>query len=328
MSSTAFDTILYTGDGTAPRTLSGLSFQSDMVWSKNRSDNVDHTLMDSVRGFASGKQLYPNETYHEGQYNSYGYLSGVSSTGFTIGAAGSYYNYNTHNYVNWCWKKGAAYGFDIVAYTGTGSVQNINHSLGIAPKLLITKERNATSAQDWYTLHMFMATDPETDWMALDTGGGASDNNTVWNDTAPTATQFTVGANTGNNESGKDHVAYLWSEIEGFSKFSYFIGNGSTNGTFVYCGFKPKLIIWKHASGYLSGAGSWTLIDAERDTYNVSNHQIWAETTSSESTSYNVVDLLANGFKLRHAGYDWNYSGDRYIFMAWAETPFKYSTAR
>jgi hypothetical protein len=323
-SSTGFDVALYTGDGSAPRTISSVGHQPNMILSKDRSDNADWTIIDSVRGAGQMMQLYTNDNYHEGQYNAYGYISAFTSTGFTIGAAGSFANYNTHNFLNACWKEGAAYGLDVVAYTGTGAVQNISHNLGVVPKFIITKERNASNVQNWYVYHANVSNSaPATHHLYLDTTAALQTNNTVWNDTAPTSSVFTLGANTGNNESGKLHIAYLFAEIEGFSKFGYYIGNGNANGPFVYCGFRPRMIIVKSISAY-----SWMLKTTDIDKYNVSTSMLIPDLSAAEDPNGFSFDILSNGFKIRGSNVTINTSTTRHIFMAWAETPFKNSNAR
>ena len=160
--------------------------------------------------------------------------------------------------------------------------------------------------------------------MYLDTTGAKDTSRTDWNSTSPTSSVFSVnGSNT--NRSAIDMVAYCWAEIAGFSKFGSYTGNGSNDGVFVYCGFRPKFIMMKSSSS----VSSWAIVDASRDTYNLAGQGLDANTSAAEFTpasSGYPLDILSNGFKLRYSGQP--NTAQTYIFMAFAENPFKNANAR
>ena len=169
-----------------------------------------------------------------------------------------------------------------------------------------------------------MASDPETDYMQFNSTNAAQDNSTVWNDTAPTSTVFSVGQ--GSMTNGDDSVAYCFHSVEGFSKFDYYTGNGNANGPYIYTGFTPKLVIIQNVE---TGSSNWRFLDTEREPANVVNNGLWANLSNSEGTSStNMIDILSNGFKIRGTGNGVNANNDRIIYMTWAEFPFSYSNAR
>jgi hypothetical protein len=214
--------------------------------------------------------------------------------------------------VAWCWKKQAG-SFDVVTYSGTSSAQSIAHSLGVAPKFMIVKCRNATSS--WQVYHHYLGNQAA---MFLDqTSTGVRNDNTRWNSTSPTSTHFTVGTDGGMNGSGRTFVAYLWAEVPGFSSFGAYRGNSNTTGgPFIYTGLRPAFIM----AVPITYGDNWVMVDSARDTYNNNaNKYLLASSTNAEATSSSVVfDMLANGFKIRNTG--WN-SNHTYIYMAFAEHP-------
>jgi hypothetical protein len=241
-SATGFDVVTYTGDATV-RDITDLSFQLDLVWIKNRDQADEHKLIDSVRGVT--KELSSNSTNVEST-DANG-LTAFLSNGFSLGTGAAGYNDNAESFVAWCFRVGVKYGFDIQTYEGTGVAHAENHDLGGVPELMIIK--NLESSEHWiaYQHHALNKTDPETDYGILDTIGAWADLNTMWNDTTPTSSQFTVGVNGAVNENLKDHVGYLWRSIPGFSKVFSYTGNGNANGPFVHCGFRPKYIMLKNS---------------------------------------------------------------------------------
>ena len=320
------DATLWTGDGSSTRTISGINFQPDFIWTKSRSIANYHNVYDSVRGFGTAKSLNSNSTDSEGTYDKlYGYISAATASGFSVanGTDGSqpnaYTNQNGITYVGWQWKKGAAPGFDIVTYTGNGTARSINHSLGVAPKFIIVKDRSAVNP--WPTYHASLGVQYYTLLNTTD----ASYNNLAnyWGSTAPTSTVFNVNTYGGNNTNGDNYVAYLFAEIPGFSKFGSYTGNGSTDGPFVYCGFRPKYVMYKRTDT----TGDWIVHDAARNTYNLTNNLLYPNKSDAEvAASGAVSDFTSNGFKLRGTSPDIN--GGTVIFAAFAESPMKYSLAR
>ena len=217
-------------------------------------------------------------------------------------------------------------GFSVVTYTGTGANATVGHGLGVAPKMIIVKDRGTTDV--WMVYHSSLGA---TKYIVLNLTSAAATLSTVWNNTEPTSSVFSVGTVADTNRNTFNLVAYCFAEIAGFSKFGSYTGNGSTDGPFVYLGFRPKFVIFKD----YSNAHSWIMVDSSRNTYNVAGDYLRAESTAAENATYSVanntaVDFLSNGFKLRNAGVNSgeNNGSSNYIYMAFAENPFKNSNAR
>ena len=337
-----FNTVLYTGNSTT-NAITDVGFQPDMVWLKGRSQSSYHGLYDVVRGAGSTKGLYPNANEAEGNNSAYQNLVSFDSDGFTLGATSSsnVINDNTQTYVGWNWKangSGAsntdgtinttatsantAAGFSIVSYTGDdASSATIGHGLSKAPELIILKPRN--KVDDWIVGSIQpVASMDFTDYLTLQADTALGSVATFWNDTAPTSSVFTVG--TSNTVNGSyNYIAYCWHSVEGYSKIGSYVGNGNANGPFIYTGFRPAFVITK----YISSIGHWRIKDNKRDTYNKMENTMWANMSSVEQNE-NDHDWCANGFKIRNSGSQENASGGKFIYMAFAETPFKHATAR
>jgi hypothetical protein len=309
---------LRTGTG-ATASVSSLSFQPDLVWTKSRSAATNNNLFDSVRGVQNG--IVSNSTAIE--YSDANTLTAFNSNGYTYGSDASSrgVNINTNTYVDWVWKKGVTPGFDIVTWTADGtSPRNISHSLGAVPKFIITKQRSP-NAENWFTYHSEMGA---TKNLRLDESVAAQTQIGAWNDTAPTSTQFTTGNFANFTTNGNTLVAYLFAEISGFSKFGSYVGNSSSDGPFVWCGFRPKWIFLKGQNI----ATSWRQYDAARMPNNEAKSPLYFNAANAESAEANGIDILSNGFKLRWSDNVINGSGSTYIFAAFAEAPFKYARAR
>jgi len=207
-----------------------------------------------------------------------------------------------------------------VGYTGTGVAKTEAHSLGVVPEMMIVKNR--TDADHWIVYHHGVAADPETDRLLLNETQAVADDATMWNDTAPTSSVFTVGTYNGVNGSGDDMIAYLFASVEGFSKVFSYTGNASADGPFVYCGFRPRFILIKDTAT----ATSWRLHDTARDTYNVQTKPLYPNLSDAEGTETHL-DVLSNGFKIRNAGAGVG-AAQVHIGIAFAEHPFKYANAR
>ena len=329
-----FNTVLYTGNGST-QSITGVGFQPDWVWAKDRGAVVHHTLTDSSRGVHY--DLFSSSTSQ--QSNDTNGLTAFDSDGFSLGSSTNH-NVSSNTYVAWNWKANGGTtssntdgsitstvqtnttaGFSIVLYTGTGSGATIGHGLGAVPQTFIVKSRD--SAENWLVYHHKNTSAPETDALQLNVTNATVDSAGAWNDTAPTSTVFSVGSGNASNKSGDDFVAYCFAEIEGYSKFSSYTGNGSADGTFIYTGFRPAWFMIKRTDS----AGSWEMYDEQRIGYNVDNNTLFADLANVESTA-DRVDILSNGFKLRSTAGDNNASGGTFIYMAFAEAPFKYSNAR
>lgn len=329
---------LYTGNGST-LAVTGLGFSPDFVWVKSRSSaGKSHVLYDRVRGNYS---LFSDNTSAE----IAGYLASLDSDGFTTSVTpNDTANTNGTTYVGWTWKAGGTAvtntagsissqvsanptaGISVVTYTGTGTAATIGHGLGIAPKVVIIKSRSDSSTS-WIVYHSSIS---PSNLVTLQTTGAQQALPLYFNSTATTSTVFSIGsaANSGSdlNVNTKNYVAYCFAEVAGFSKFDSYIGNGSADGPFVYCGFRPRYVCVKQTSG---GGGSWELYDTERNTYNVANLLLEPNSSGAETTASGyVLDFLSNGFKLRGTGSGINTSSATYIFMAFAESPFNYSRAR
>ena len=312
------DAVTYTGTG-ASQSISSLGFSPDLVWIKGRSGATDHAIYDTTRGVQQdlGSNLTTDETTEAQGLTAFG------ANGFTIGTLAKI-NTSTATYVGWAWDESAINGLDIVSYTGNGTARTISHNLGVAPKMIIVKARTTASTdQGWPVYHASNTAAPETDYLLLSSDAATADLDTVWNDTAPTASVFSVGTGALVNTNNDTYIAYLFSEVEGFSKFGSYTGNGSSDGPFVWCGFRPALVISKNTGG----TGNWTILDNQREGYNVDNDPLFPNLSNAEGTT-DLFDFLSNGFKTRSTDSSVNTSGTNYIFAAFAEAPFKYARAR
>jgi len=314
-----FDATTYTGNGSTQSIVNAGGFQPDLVWMKSRGQAYSNVLADAVRGV--GKVLYSNATNAE---DTGAYLTAFNSNGFSVNITpGVAVNQNADPVVAWQWKEGATQGFDIVIGTAPASgAFTVNHSLGVAPAMIILKDRS-TGASNWGVYHKNMNASPQSYFQQLNTTIAATYNTSVWNNFAPTSTSFQSVANLIVNPSS-NFVAYLFAEVAGFSKFGSYVGNGSANGTFVFCGFRPRYVMVKRTDS----AVSWIVIDTARNPYNVSNYSLLPNSSAAEITSSTETDILSNGFKLRTTDVSLNASGGTYIYAVFAENPFKNALAR
>ena len=331
-----FDTLLWTGDDSSDRDITGLEFKPDMVWIKNRSQSDFHCIQDSVRG--ANKILYANDTDNEQTDNANGHVNSFLPDGFNVDAGGSgLVNENSENYVAWCWKAGGAAvsnsdgsitssisanqtaGFSIVTWTGTGSAGTIGHGLGDTPKIVIVKRR---SGGDNWQVYWIGAGTERSGFLSLTNAFSNGANTSYWGTSEPTSTVFSVGSSaTQTNASGETYVAYCWSEIPGYSKFGEYRGNGNSKGKYVNCGFKPAFLIIKR----INNSRNWMIFDNKRDPDNPVQTFLEADQSSSDATLNGGVLFLANGFRCITADTDVNANdtsgGDTYIYMAYAEQP-------
>ena len=330
-----FNTLLYTADQQANRVISGVGFQPDWVWLKNRNQAVTHDLYDAVRG--ATKALHSNS--NSAETNQPDGLIAFNSDGFTVDT--SWGNYATGNgYVSWNWLGGngtasnsngsitstisanATAGFSIVKWTGSGSSATLGHGLGATPKLIIVKNR--TDTVNWFLYNHSVITPSSTNkiFMTLNDSRAIESNGTATTFTSVSDTTFGVGTDNIINGSSDNMIAYVFAEKQGYSKFDKFIGNGNADGTFIYTGFKPAWIVMKASST----TGNWGMFDNKRIGYNVKNYNLRADQTNTEGTD-DAIDILSNGFKIRStSGGFGGGSGTTYIYMAFAENPFVTST--
>ena len=330
-----FNTVLYTGNGSA-RTITGVGFQPDWVWVKDRSSANYHYLYDSVRG--NNLNLFSNDASAEvnvttGQNG--GGIGSQASDGFNIvSGLVNTNNVNTSGnlYASWNWlgangtasntdgsitstvSANTTSGFSIVSYTGTGASATVGHGLNVAPSFLITKNRSGTDGWIVHTKAITATTWWDTRLLLASTataGSGAG-----YLTAEPTSTLFAISSFSPINASGNNYITYCFAEKKGFSKFGSYTGNGNADGTFVYTGFKPAFVIAKASS---VGGYSWAMSDNKRNPFNQANNTLYANASDAEYTSLDKFDLLSNGFKLKSV-YG-NTTGDTYIYMAFAENP-------
>ena len=333
-----FQTKLFTGNGsTQSITLDGSeNMQPDFVWFRNRSSTQNNRLFDIVRG--AGKNLVSNNTGAEidAGTGTGGQLRTFDSDGFSVGSDNSV-NKSSENICSWNWKAGGSassnshgditssvsagttQGFSIVKYTGNGTGgSTIGHGLGSVPSAIWLKPLDRTD--NWRVYHKEIdATAPEDFHLKLQSTATRADANDVWNDTAPTSTLFTVGANAGVVASGEDFIAYCFAEKKGYSKFGKYTGNGNADGTFAYTGFKPAFVMVRDPNN----AENWLMYDNKRPGFNVTNNHLFANTTDTETASTaNIMDFLSNGFKIRSTNNGLNRSGGTFLYWTFAESPF------
>ena len=326
----------YTGNAAA-RSLSNavnnVSFQPDLVWIKSRTPGAtNHALFDSVRG--TTKYLSSNTT--TGETTNANTLTAFGADGFSLGTDTTLVNANANSYIAWQWKAGGAAvsntqgtitsqvsanpiaGLSVVTYTGTGANATVGHGLGAAPKMVIVKAQNPAGAFAWAVWHTALL---GSEYLTLNTSSAKGTLTTLWNSTVPTSSVFSIGSDQTVNETTKPNVAYCFAEIAGFSKFGSYTGNGSADGPFVFCGFRPKWLMIKRTD-VVSG---WLIVDSTRSASNDVRLYLSAESAQVEASNY-PLDFLSNGFKQRDATF--NATGGTYIFAAFAEVPSKYALAR
>jgi hypothetical protein len=332
-----FDAKLYTGNG-GTQSITGFNFSPDFIWAKSRSNAVNHNIYDSIRGV--NKLLSSSLT--DAEYTGGTGLTSFNSDGYTTGSD-SWLNASGQTYVAWGWdangtgvtntagsitstvSANTTAGFSIVTYTGSGSAATVGHGLGVAPSMIIVKDRD-NGTYDWNVYHASLSS-PTTLKLYLnlsDAENNGGTNSGTWNSTAPTSTVFSLGTFLNVNKSGDKFVAYCFAPVAGYSAFGSYTGNGSTDGTFIFTGFRPRYLMIKSTS-----VESWELFDTSRSPYNQAVELLEANASGSENTSStSAIDILSNGFKQRNTRAATNGSGTTYIYMAFAENPFKYSNAR
>ena len=332
-----FQTKLYTGnetDDTALTNTENSDLQPDWIWIKSRGSTQDHQIIDTSRGLTEAFSSNRNDTntFSDG-------VKSIQSDGFTLGV-NTRYNQNSTNFVAWQWKanggtttSNGASGdikasvtqredtakFSICTYTGTGinagQSHRVNHGLGTTPHVMIFKSRGASG--DWVVYHHKNTASPETDYLVLNSSAATVDSANKFNDTAPNTSYATIGGD--DNISSGTMLLYSFAEVQGYSKFGIYTGNGNTDGTFVYTGFRVAWVLLKRTDS----GNNWHLHDAKRSNQgggNPADDILYPNLENAEADE--DVDLLSNGFKLRVTGGGHNASGGSYIYMAFAEHPF------
>jgi len=323
-----FNTKLYAGNN-GTNAITGVGFQPDFNWIKDRTSTGEHLLVDVIRGM---NNLRSNSTTAESANGSI-HQQSLDSDGFTVAGSAGNSNASGRNYASWNWKANGAgsantdgditstvsanttSGFSVGTYTGNLTAgATVGHGLGTAPKVVIVK--STSNAHNWAFYHY---SNGAGNRLILNGTDASSSNNGYWNSTDPSSSVFTLG-DEGNdtNGSGKNYVFYAFADVTGYSKFGSYVGNGSNDGTFVYTGFKPAFLMIKNTGT----TENWNIWDNKRDTYNAVESRLYPNTNDAESTSdSNDFDFLSNGFKIRNNGGNQGASGNTYIYMAFAEAP-------
>jgi hypothetical protein len=328
---------LWTGNGSASGpSVTNLNFKPELLWSKSRSTVANNYLYDIVRspGDSPNKFLGSNTTDVEQTFNAFT----LTDTGFNLATTNVYFNQASATYVAWNWKAGGTAvsntdgtiasqvsanttaGFSVVTYTGNATAgATVGHGLGSAPDMIIIKDID--TVDNWAVYHSSLGGGNAS--LFLEATSAVNTSLNMWNSTAPSSSVITLG-NRDEVNRATAHVAYCFAEVEGYSKFSSYTGNGSTDGPFIYTGFRPAFVMIKSSSN----AAYWVIEDSSRNPSNVVNLELFPNANISETNASRSVDFLSNGFKLRHTDTTQNGSGYTYIYMAFAENPFKNSLAR
>jgi hypothetical protein len=306
------------------------------VWEKTRNAVDDHQLQDSVRG--ATKSLHSNTTGVEDTFPNY--LTSFISNGYTFGT-GDYATSVTA--VDWCWNAGGTTvtngvgtissqvranttaGFSIVKYTTSTTNSTVGHGLGVAPSMVIVRYIGTVS--NWFVYHTSVGAG---NYVMLNSTNGQAALSTLWNNTAPTSSVFSVGTAW---TAAVDTIAYCWAPVAGYSAFGSYTGNGSADGPFIYTGFRPRWIMVKAITA--ATAYSWVVLDSSRNTYNLTDLKLAPNSSVVENDAAtlggagtNAFDFVSNGFKSRTLNLITNESGTTYIYAAFAENPLKYANAR
>jgi hypothetical protein len=328
-----FNTALWTGDNTTNRNIA-VGFEPDLVWTKGRnSASWSHFWQDRLRGFVNFIQSPSTAAETTTTPNI---VSGTYSSGFTIQNNGNSNNSGS-TYVAWNWKANGSgstntagsitstvsanttSGFSVLTYTGNGSNATVGHGIGIAPSMVIVKQRNTT--RSWIVYNSNIGA---TKYLVLDSTGAAGTYAFFWNDTAPTSSVFSIGTDGAVNTSAGTYVAYCFAPIAGYSAFGSYTGNGSADGPFVFTGMRPAYVMVKRTDT----TDQWTVYDSARNTSNLTNRILYPNLANAEDVGTDGIDMLSNGIKMRNTYSNLNASGGTYIYMAFASNPFKYSLAR
>ena len=322
-----FNTVLYSGTG-SENAITGVGFQPDWIWLKDRTQTYSHGLFDSSRG--ANKKLNSNNTNAEQTPTEE--LKSFDSDGFTLGTANGV-NQSSDNFVAWNWKANGGTtssnsdgsitstvqanttaGFSIVTYTGNSTNgATVGHGLTQKPEMYWVKNRE-DSTKNWGVYNESIGA---TKWLKLNLTDASADD-VIWANTAPTSSVFYLNSTLTANDNGDDIVAYCFHSIKGYSKIGKYTGNGaSSDGPFVYTGFKPAFFLIKS----IGAARNWHILDNKRNTVNPVNLYLNPNNTDADGT-FVFGDFVSNGFKIRNNGNTFNNNGEDYIYMAFAEHPF------
>jgi hypothetical protein len=334
-----FNTKLYVGNGST-QSITGVGFQPDFTWLKHRNNGTlySHQLYDVVRGATNYLISNTTAAENDGGASCSTCLTSFDSDGFSLGSNAGI-NANTINHVAWNWKAGGTAvsntdgtitssvsanptaGFSIASYTGNNTAEaTIGHGLSQTPDWVIVKDRDNNATQWVHNPRGALG----ANYYGYFTSGSftADTSNVFWYD--PTASIVKVSAHAEVNASATNYIMYCFHSVEGYSKVGLYVGNGSADGTFIYTGMKTAFLLVKNIQ---TAARQWFIFDSARDTYNTVVKKLYPNLSNAEADS-DAYDFVSNGFKVRSTDANWNTSGESYLYLAFAESPFKYSNAR
>ena len=324
-----FNPVTWTGTGDATTSVTGVGFQPDFTWIKNRDVADDHMLFDAVRGVT--KRLFSNSNGAEGTDAQT--LTSFDSDGFTTGNSRATGGDAGNGMVSWNWlgsntsasntagsitstvSANTTSGFSIVSYTGNGTAgATIGHGLGNVPKMMIIKQYSSNGGtENWGVYHNSIGNGK---YIFLNLNQSEATSTGYWNNTTPTSSVFTLGNNDVVNNNTVSYIAYCFAEKQGFSKFGSYTGNGNNDGTFVYTGFKPAFLMVRGTAVN----SEWVMLDNKREPSNDGNYSALFANLANAEGSY-ILDTLSNGFKVRNTSGSFNTSGGTYTYMAFAAEP-------
>ena len=336
LSTENFNTVLYTGNGSNGLAITGVGFSPDWTWIKSTGGTAYHELHDSVRG--AGKRLFSNDLAKE---SDVGTVSSFDSDGFTVSRNSSYdgTNQNSQTFVAWNWLAGTAFsnsagangatiassgqvnttaGFSIVTYTGGAAAYTVGHGLSKAPEIIFVFNRTDDGGAHY---GFTTVVDGSVDYFSLNAPGGFNDD--PFSMSAPTSTVFSDD-NDYAHDASDNMVAYCFHSVEGYSKVGSYTGNGNADGAFVYTGFRPAFVLTKS----ITASSAWRINDAARNPFNGVNGSLFPSTSADEDTSAVRMDFISNGFKLRVGSGSHPNASTTYLYLAFAESPFKFANAR
>ena len=333
-----FQATIYTGNGDSADDTNAITndgnsdLKPDFLWIKRRDYDNGHQLADSTRGVT--KFLGSETTAAE--YTQAGRLASFNTDGFTVQSSSGAFNAENEPFVAWQWKANGGTtasnsdgsitstvqanqdaGFSIITYTGNATNSTVGHGLGVAPQVIFNKKRGATGS--WSVWHKEACAG--TQLLELNTNGATVTVAAIWNSTVPTSSVFSIGTDGQTNSNNTTYITYAFAEKQGYSKFGKYVGNGSSDGSFAYTGFKPEFVLVKK----VTGTGDWIITDNARG-INAANPRLYADLADAEGSAADYIDHLSNGFKIRTSAGSMNTSGGTYIYMAFAENPFTTST--
>ena len=321
-----FNTVTYQGSGGNNFAISSLDFAPNLTWIKRMTSTQNHFLFDTVRG--NNKYVNSNTSDQEStEANSFTF----DSNGFTFPTYWDALSDSSGTTAAWNWLANGAgsantdgtisstvsanttSGFSIVSYTGTGANATVGHGLGVAPSMVITKRLSSTD--DWIVWNKGL-TNPAS-YLYLNSSNAEMGSVAAYQNITPTSTLLYPGTDGRTNGNGDTYISYVFADVQGYSKFGSYTGNGNADGTFVYTGFKPAWIMFKQTN---TSGGQWYIYDNKRGQNELDEH-LYPNLSSAEATGDNAIDILSNGFKMRSSNGDSNASGSTYIYMAFAEAP-------